>query len=104
MRTVRSFANEEAELRHFDLKLRDTIKIVIRKATIYGAWMSSNTVSIPIQSQSLMYYFGLWILMHVKHLANRFTYSTAYMYPVSLPKPRVRRIGRVWLGWSLQPH
>jgi hypothetical protein len=48
MRTVRSFANEEAELKHFDLKLRDTIKIVIRKATIYGAWMSSNTVSIAL--------------------------------------------------------
>ena len=45
MRTVRSFANEEAELKHFDLKLKDTLKIVIRKATIYGAWMSSNTVS-----------------------------------------------------------
>lgn len=46
MRTVRSFANEEAELKHFDVKLKHTLKIVKIKATIYGAWMSSNTVSV----------------------------------------------------------
>ena len=44
MRTVRSFANEKAELQRFDLKLRHTLKIIKLKATIYGAWMSSNTV------------------------------------------------------------
>lgn len=48
MRTVRSFANEEAELNHFDVKLKHTLKIVKIKATIYGAWMSSNTVSVYI--------------------------------------------------------
>ena len=56
MRTVRSFANEEAELMHFDLKLRDTIKIVIRKATIYGTWMSSNTVSSAVQRHYMYAY------------------------------------------------
>ena len=45
MRTVRSFANEKAELQHFDLKLKHTLKIIVTKATIYGTWMSSNTVS-----------------------------------------------------------
>ena len=45
MRTVRSFANEEAEFQHFKEKLRHTQKIYTRKAVFYGAWMLSNNVS-----------------------------------------------------------
>ena len=45
MRTVRSFANEEAEFHHFKEKLRHTLKIYSRKAVFYGAWMLSNNVS-----------------------------------------------------------
>ena len=48
MRTVRSFANEEAELNHFDLRLKQTLKVVKLKATIYGVWMSSNTVGLQL--------------------------------------------------------
>ena len=46
MRTVRSFANEEAEFQTFKKKLRHTLKIFTRKAIYYGAWMLSNNVSV----------------------------------------------------------
>ena len=46
IRTVRSFANEEAEFQTFKEKLRHTLKIFTRKAIYYGAWMLSNNVSV----------------------------------------------------------
>lgn len=46
MRTVRSFANEEAEFQQFKEKLGHTLKIYNRKAFYYGAWMLSNNVSV----------------------------------------------------------
>ena len=45
MRTVRSFANEEAEFQNFKEKLRHTLKIYTKKAVVYGSWMLSNNVS-----------------------------------------------------------
>ena len=45
MRTVRSFANEDAEFQVFKEKLGVTLKIYSRKAIFYGAWMLSNNVS-----------------------------------------------------------
>ena len=45
MRTVRSFANEEAEFQNFREKLRHTLKIYTKKSVVYGSWMLSNNVS-----------------------------------------------------------
>ena len=56
----------------FDLKLRDTIKIVIRKATIYGAWMSSNTVSTPSRLKNICV-ANFWTLHYVEQLTLTFT-------------------------------
>ena len=46
MRTVRSFANEEAEIQHYAVKLKHTLGIYTKKAVVYGFWMLSNNVSI----------------------------------------------------------
>lgn len=45
MRTVRSFANEEAEFQNFRKKLKCTLKIYTKKSVVYGSWMLSNSVS-----------------------------------------------------------
>ena len=45
MRTVRSFANEEAEFQNFKEKLKCTLRIYTKKAIVYGSWMLSNNVS-----------------------------------------------------------
>ena len=57
MRTVRSFANEEAEFQDFKEKLRHTLKIYTKKAVVYGSWMLSNNVSY-VQVQ--LAYFCMW--------------------------------------------
>ena len=48
MRTVRSFANEEAEFQHFTAKLRLTLKIYTKRAIVYGSWMLSNNVRLTV--------------------------------------------------------
>ena len=51
MRTVRSFANEEAEVHHYGAKLKHTLGIYKKKSAVYGSWMLSNSVSSWIHTQ-----------------------------------------------------
>ena len=45
MRTVRSFANEEDEVKRYDLKLQVTKKLKMKEAVAYAGYIWSNEVS-----------------------------------------------------------